>query len=82
MAKIGRNDACLCGSGKKFKKCCEATGQADRAARARAADLAEKARFLATALRGRPSPQSPPYVEDELDELSNSVVDRHRRATL
>jgi len=22
MAKIGRNDPCLCGSGKKFKKCC------------------------------------------------------------
>jgi hypothetical protein len=22
-AKAGRNDACPCGSGKKFKKCCE-----------------------------------------------------------
>jgi hypothetical protein len=22
-AKIGRNDLCACGSGKKFKKCCE-----------------------------------------------------------
>lgn len=22
MEKIGRNDPCLCGSGKKFKKCC------------------------------------------------------------
>ena len=22
MAKIGRNDPCFCGSGKKFKKCC------------------------------------------------------------
>jgi len=21
-AKIGRNDPCLCGSGKKYKKCC------------------------------------------------------------
>ncbi|MFZ4547159.1 MAG: SEC-C metal-binding domain-containing protein [Bacteroidales bacterium] len=21
--KIGRNDPCTCGSGKKFKKCCE-----------------------------------------------------------
>ena len=20
--KVGRNDSCLCGSGKKFKKCC------------------------------------------------------------
>jgi uncharacterized protein len=24
LLKIGRNDACLCGSGKKFKKCCGA----------------------------------------------------------
>ncbi|MFY7842730.1 MAG: SEC-C metal-binding domain-containing protein [Rhabdochlamydiaceae bacterium] len=23
MTKIGRNDPCSCGSGKKFKKCCE-----------------------------------------------------------
>ena len=22
MAKIGRNDPCLCGSGKKYKRCC------------------------------------------------------------
>ena len=25
--KIGRNDPCLCGSGKKYKKCCGASGQ-------------------------------------------------------
>lgn len=24
VAKVGRNDLCSCGSGKKFKKCCEA----------------------------------------------------------
>lgn len=24
MHKVGRNDPCPCGSGKKFKKCCEA----------------------------------------------------------
>jgi hypothetical protein len=23
MAKIGRNDPCACGSGRKFKRCCE-----------------------------------------------------------
>jgi hypothetical protein len=23
MAKVGRNDACPCGSGRKYKKCCE-----------------------------------------------------------
>jgi hypothetical protein len=25
MAKTGRNDLCPCGSGQKYKKCCEAT---------------------------------------------------------
>jgi len=25
-AKVGRNDPCPCGSGKKFKKCCGAAG--------------------------------------------------------
>jgi hypothetical protein len=27
MEKIGRNDPCSCGSGKKFKKCCESKTQ-------------------------------------------------------
>ena len=27
MVKAGRNDACPCGSGKKFKKCCAAKQQ-------------------------------------------------------
>ena len=34
MAKIGRNDPCPCGSGKKYKKCCLAGDEAAaRAAR-------------------------------------------------
>src|ERR1700742_432282 len=36
MAKIGRNDLCPCGSGKKYKRCClandEAAGREKRAA--------------------------------------------------
>jgi hypothetical protein len=27
MSKINRNDPCSCGSGKKFKKCCENKGK-------------------------------------------------------
>ena len=27
MLKLGRNDKCHCGSGKKFKKCCDPTGK-------------------------------------------------------
>jgi hypothetical protein len=30
VVKIGRNDLCSCGSGKKFKKCCELTQQRGR----------------------------------------------------
>jgi len=33
MAKTGRNDACPCGSGRKFKKCCES--KTDSASRSR-----------------------------------------------
>jgi tetratricopeptide (TPR) repeat protein len=60
MANIGRNDPCPCGSGKKYKKCCE--GKASTPARS-------------------PGPLSPlappqgPFDEDNLDELSNGVLD-------
>jgi hypothetical protein len=27
VTKVGRNDLCSCGSGKKFKKCCEAKSE-------------------------------------------------------
>jgi tetratricopeptide (TPR) repeat protein len=41
MTKIGRNDLCPCGSGKKYKRCCMATDEA--AARATAAAAAAEA---------------------------------------
>jgi len=28
MAKVGRNDHCPCGSGKKYKRCCEPAARA------------------------------------------------------
>ena len=37
MAKIGRNDPCSCGSGKKYKKCCQPRHVADVSHRARIA---------------------------------------------
>lgn len=33
MAKPGRNDQCSCGSGRKFKKCCEAKTASARSSR-------------------------------------------------
>jgi tetratricopeptide (TPR) repeat protein len=70
MAKIGRNDPCVCGSGKKYKKCCMASDEAA----ARAARPVQP-----TGLQAR-QPSLPSYVQerDELDELteaSNAVVD-------
>jgi len=66
MAKVGRNQPCPCGSGKKYKHCCLSQ---DRASGAQA---------------GRQAPQRPPnglpeyglfFAEDDLDKLSNRVVD-------
>jgi hypothetical protein len=33
MAKTGRNDMCPCGSGRKFKKCCELKNGAEQRSR-------------------------------------------------
>ena len=33
MAKAGRNDLCPCGSGRKFKKCCESKTSSRRQSR-------------------------------------------------
>jgi hypothetical protein len=70
MAKIGRNDPCACGSGKKYKKCCLAHDEAA----ARAARPAQPA-----APPARPPSLASYFREhddlDELTEASNAVVD-------
>jgi len=67
MAKIGRNQPCPCGSGKKYKHCCLSNDQASRAHSARHTE------------QHLPHTVPPAYGfffgEDDLDELSNSVVD-------
>ncbi len=65
--KIGRNDPCHCGSGKKYKRCClEDDQQNERETRtaftaALAAEQAEEEEFY--------------EWSDRLDEASNAVVD-------
>jgi tetratricopeptide (TPR) repeat protein len=69
MAKIGRNDPCACGSGKKYKKCCMARDEA--------AAVAARAVQPEAAPARRPSLASIFQEHDELDELteaSNAVV--------
>jgi hypothetical protein len=63
MAKIGRNDACPCGSGKKYKRCCQASPTT--------AQIPSKS----PTENVRPSMPRFVHVEDELDVVSNSVVD-------
>ncbi|HET6198326.1 MAG TPA: SEC-C metal-binding domain-containing protein, partial [Acetobacteraceae bacterium] len=60
MAKIGRNDLCPCGSGKKYKRCCMANDEA--AARAAlAADAAHQQSLLCH------------DCSDQLDDAANAV---------
>lgn len=67
MVKIGRNQLCPCGSGKKYKRCCLSTDQVSSV-------------DTATAVQKDTVYSAPPgsgfvLVEDEIDKLSNSVVD-------
>ena len=72
MAKIGRNEPCPCGSGRKYKHCC---WHGDRAARA--ATAADRASALPAA-----TPMGGSWVETDLDRLSNSVRDLVREGRL
>src|SRR5665811_1873097 len=49
MKKIGRNDPCPCGSGKKYKQCCRSLGEV-QAASAHAVDTSI-AKAIQTALK-------------------------------
>lgn len=72
MARIGRNDRCPCGSGKKYKQCCLAKDEAaERVARVQPTTGA--AARTAEAL-----PHHHPYFcndcNAEVDEVANSVI--------
>ena len=68
MSKLGRNDPCPCGSGKKYKRCCLPMHEAAAAERATAAAQA--------ATRRAPSePAEVLWDDDGLDDASNCVVD-------
>jgi tetratricopeptide (TPR) repeat protein len=82
MAKLGRNDPCPCGSGKKYKKCClaeneaaereqHAQAEAARAERASASppSLREIKEAIAASLAGSED------VADELTIVSNAAVE-------
>jgi len=69
MTKVGRNNLCPCGSGKKYKRCCMAHDEA----------TARMARANSTSAAGAPAPgapASPLLCEDcnhDLDDAANAV---------
>jgi hypothetical protein len=60
--KIGRNDPCHCGSGKKYKKCCSAKDDA-----ARSAELAAEAAARSAINAGDASAAKPIQDRKNLD---------------
>jgi tetratricopeptide (TPR) repeat protein len=67
MPKIGRNDPCPCGSGKKYKHCCQDKDEAAERAAASAARAAAAAEHKERQVRFE--------HEDELASASNAVID-------
>jgi tetratricopeptide (TPR) repeat protein len=72
MAKIGRNDRCPCGSGKKYKQCCLAKDQAaERAARV-------EPRTVADAQTADHLPHHHPHFCNDcnaaIDDAANTVI--------
>jgi tetratricopeptide (TPR) repeat protein len=64
MAKIGRNDLCPCGSGKKYKKCCLASDE----------EVARLA-LAAAAVAAANDPDFSDEAYDEMAAASNAVIE-------
>lgn len=85
MKKIGRNDPCHCGSGKKFKKCCESKmlGKRFMATRIDAAsgDQMKKTVSMAPFFHERlsltpkkPMPNPEPVKDEEKGEITEALT--------
>jgi tetratricopeptide (TPR) repeat protein len=70
MAKIGRNDLCPCGSGKKYKRCCMVR---DEAATRETLAAANAAATTATAA-GQHDPHLCHDCNERLDAAANAVL--------
>jgi tetratricopeptide (TPR) repeat protein len=70
MDKPGRNQACLCGSGKKYKQCCLEKDEAAASGRAHGYEALPKTKLPTLADWAEDADWS-----DGLDEASNAVLD-------
>jgi tetratricopeptide (TPR) repeat protein len=71
MSKLGRNDPCFCGSGKKYKHCC--LGKTPR--------VPETADLAPADMQSYLHPPDVPYVDDGLDEVLQELLDEAENAT-
>jgi hypothetical protein len=80
MEKTGRNDPCPCGSGKKYKKCCEARVEnAERLARAAATSATRGDAAGAESHReSGPSAQMTAFAQPLFDETDGSLEQMNR----
>jgi tetratricopeptide (TPR) repeat protein len=74
MPKIGRNDPCPCGSGKKYKHCCRDQDEAAERAAFAAARVAAATEYQQRQARFEQR-QAQLEQEDELAQASNAVID-------
>ena len=76
MKKIGRNDPCPCGSGKKFKKCCESKmiGKRFMASKIDTTGLMQKSSGLSSLFqRAMPLPRKTEDADSSLDARSVQI---------
>jgi tetratricopeptide (TPR) repeat protein len=82
MPKTGRNDACPCGSGKKYKRCCLAKDQAAEIATLSAQRAELDAQRTAHRARIQHYQASLMQDADELTAASNAVIELVRAGKL
>ena len=73
MAKIGRNDRCPCGSGKKYKHCCMAHDEAAEREKRTAAERDGRAAAAAD-LAAQHDPHLCDDCNEQLDAAANAVL--------
>jgi len=85
--KIGRNDPCRCGSGKKYKRCCQPADDAPAVARAREAAvqeaiLARDSALISSMLRRRGLPRNEDTLRSIAAEMERKANEVARLCTL